>query len=161
MAAAVLDASGRYRYALMRGADWGRLCWVMLNPSTADAEVDDATIRRCSGYARAWGYRGYTVVNLFALRATDPRALDVATDPVGPDNDRYLYATAKAAKLVVVAWGQGGERANRDMIVAARLRAMGVKLHCLGTTKSGAPVHPLRQRADLRPIEWPRTEARW
>src|SRR5262245_13227298 len=106
---AELSPCGRYRYALTR--TWGDpkkvVCWVMLNPSTADADQDDPTIRRCLGFSRAWGAGGLVVVNLFALRATDPDQLRIAADPVGPDNDSHL-STAAFGRLVVAAWGARG-----------------------------------------------------
>lgn len=105
----------RYRYVLTRDVSIlnPRLVnFVMLNPSTADATVDDPTIRRCIGYARAWDYGHLVVTNLFALRATDPRALKSEDDPIGPDNGEYIAAWAGRADLVVVAGG-GNHRPAR------------------------------------------------
>jgi hypothetical protein len=73
----------------------GPLCWVLLNPSTADDRRDDPTIRRCLGFARSLGYGGIHVVNLFAFRATCPRQLRAADDPVGPDNDGFILRAAQ------------------------------------------------------------------
>jgi len=85
----------------------------MLNPSTADASVDDATIRKVRAYCAAWGYSQVLVVNLFAWRATDPRELKLAMDPIGPENDESLSRAAGDADLVLCAWGtKGGERAK-------------------------------------------------
>ena len=90
--AAVLSPCGAYRYLLTRRFGPGKklATFVMLNPSTADAERDDATIRKCVGFARSWGCAGLQVVNLFAFRATDPTDLRMADDPVGPENDVWL-----------------------------------------------------------------------
>src|SRR5262249_14212908 len=95
--AAVISDCGRYRYSLTRR--WGdaaepRALFVMLNPSTADAEQDDPTIRRCIGFAKAWGMGSLEVVNLYALRATDPAALLSAPDPIGPKNDTMITSAA-------------------------------------------------------------------
>lgn len=82
-----ISACGAYRYRLDRlGALLGRgaVNFVMLNPSTADAEQDDPTIRRCLGYAFRWGFARLIVTNLYALRSTDPRALWEHPDPIGP-----------------------------------------------------------------------------
>ncbi len=92
---AVLSECARYRYRLDRAWErddhgLGTVTWVMLNPSTADADVDDPTIRRCIGFSKAWGYNALTVVNLFAWRATSPRDLCAVEDPVGPDNEAHL-----------------------------------------------------------------------
>ncbi|HEV8642148.1 MAG TPA: DUF1643 domain-containing protein [Methylomirabilota bacterium] len=147
---AVIDETGRYRYALER--IWklmaGRAVWIMLNPSTADAEQDDATIRRCIGFTRAWGLGGIIVVNLFAYRATNPRRLLALrqNDAVGPQNDEWLGRHARGAgvKAVIAAWGAHGSMWGRDTEVLDLLRFWHVRLQCLGRTKAGAPRHPLR-----------------
>ena len=112
------------------------MTFVMLNPSTADAERDDPTIRRCIGFARGWGYGRLEVVNLFAYRAASPRELFSATDPVGRANERFL---ASATDDVVVAWGNHGRRADWKLRKAA---AHG-RPRCLGITALGEPMHPL------------------
>src|SRR3954471_10304152 len=103
-----LSSDGVYRYTLSRLWDTDpvspEMVWVMLNPSTADAAVDDPTIRRCIGFARLWGYAGIRVVNLFALRAADPKALLAHQDPVGPDNDHWLRAVT-GERFTMAAWG--------------------------------------------------------
>ncbi len=119
----------------------------MLNPSTADAAADDPTIRRCIGFARAWGFGALEVVNLFAYRATRPADLFAADDPVGPRNDRFVRAAARSAAMVVAAWGVHGTRRGRDADVLATLRILG-SVHCLGTTKRGQPRHPLFVRGE-------------
>lgn len=103
MSAKISDC-GQYRYTLTRG-DAPRLCFVMLNPSTADATLDDPTIRRCLGYAKREGCAGLEVLNLYALRATNPADLWKHHDPVGPDNDRELYWAASRYMRMVAAWG--------------------------------------------------------
>ena len=139
---AVFDASGRYRYRLWRRwADGEVVLFVMLNPSTADARRDDPTIRRCGGFARAWGFAAMTVVNLFALRATDPARLRRARDPVGRDNDRHILAAAAGASALVLAWGAHGALGGRDREVRALLT--GHRPECLGVTRAGQPRHPL------------------
>src|SRR5215510_5582686 len=91
---AVLSDCGRYRYMLRRTWDHSkpRVLFVMLNPSTADAEIDDATIRSCIRLAKGAGYGSFEVVNLYALRATDPAELQRADDPVGPKNNDIIEA---------------------------------------------------------------------
>ena len=121
----------------------------MLNPSTADAERDDPTIRRCIGYARRWGYGALTAVNLFAYRCTDPRRLRLSDDPVGPENDRYLLHVRDRFPVVVAAWGNGGGLHARGKTVLRLLSDC--PLHCLGVTRAGHPLHPLHQRGDLDP----------
>lgn len=144
---ALLSPCGIYRYQLWRMWDpkGPRIAWVMLNPSTADATQDDPTIRRCVAFARAWGFGDLVVVNLFALRATDPRelrnALTAGRDPVGPDNDLRIMDVAGSASAVVAAWGVHGALAGRDREVQRLLH--GVDVQCLGTTRDGHPRHPL------------------
>lgn len=156
---AVLSDDGVYRYALTRR--WGQgkaLLWIMLNPSTADADNDDATIRRVIGFSKAWGYPGADVVNLFALRSRDPRELWSHPDPIGPDNDRVIWTAALRAPRIVCAWGAHGRRnvghasnvGRDDAVLAILRRALAKGAWCLGRTKSGAPVHPLRLRASTQ-----------
>ena len=145
-----ISPCGRYRYELTR--TWGKgpvLSFVMLNPSTADASVDDATIRRCLAFAKRDGFDGLRVVNLFAFRATDPSVMAQAVDPVGPENDAYLLDLFVADRpAVVAAWGVGGGLHRRDVAVRQLAGMMGVDLLCLGTTQNGSPRHPLYVRAD-------------
>jgi hypothetical protein len=150
---ALLSADGRYRYQLMRS--WGDGPWltfVMLNPSTADALVDDPTIRRCIAFAEAWGYGGLIVVNLFALRATDPRELLTAVDPVGHENDWHIADAVEQTDLVVAAWGASIPRQHGKRPAAVR-ELLG-DAHHLGLTAAGHPRHPLYLRADTRPTRW-------
>jgi hypothetical protein len=147
---AVISDCGRFRYHLTRvwNALQPRLVFLMLNPSTADAEINDPTIRRCAGFALSHGYGGFEVVNLFAFRATFPKDLRLAGYPVGPENDTYLEAVASAAAdagaPVCLAYGANVEGLERPQIVLPLLRRTGVKLVCLQITRSGYPQHPVR-----------------
>ncbi len=140
----------RYRYDLYRkvnsASDAGTLVVVMLNPSTADETVDDPTIRRVISFARMWGYYGVHVHNLFAFRATDPREMLAAEDPVGPENDAYLTTALTKARdsgeYVLAAWGANGEHRGRGFHVLHKL-VSGVRWTCLGRTHKGQPKHPL------------------
>lgn len=155
---ATISPCGVYRYDLLR--EWDptrpRCLWVMLNPSTADAEVDDPTIRRCIGFSRDWGYGGVVVVNLFALRATNPAAIRAHIDPIGPEDDRYIewHATRPNVGQVVVAWGAHGKINSRGLIVGDRLSAIGAAPQCLGTVRGGHPKHPLYVPADTPLKAW-------
>lgn len=158
---AVLSDCGTYRYELSRVWDWDFelpvVGWVMLNPSTADADVDDPTIRRCMGFARRWGYGGIVVRNLFALRATDPRELRLHPAPTGPDNMSYL-AQAIHDAFTVCAWGSHPEAVSPGRALVAQLRAAGADVRCLGVTKDYHPRHPLYVRNDAEPISFGETE---
>ncbi len=151
---ATFSADKRYRYSLWRrwgSRSSGKITFVMLNPSTADAEKFDPTVRRCFGYARDWGFGSMDVVNLFAFRSTYPEQLKRAGDPVGPGNDAAILKAVSGSDLVVAAWGVHGRLLRRDAEVIGLLD--GVKgLHCLGRTKAGAPLHPLHQPKRLKPV---------
>jgi hypothetical protein len=156
---AVFSPCGRYRYALSRvWSTGGRFClFVMLNPSTADAEKNDPTIRRCIGYAKSWGFDGLDVANLFALRSTEPVALYDVDDPIGPANDEWIARLAARASRIVCAWGNHGSLMGRGDAVVAALVATGAKPLCLGLNGTGSPVHPLYQPKDVEPmpmIDW-------
>lgn len=153
---AVFDETGTYRYRLWREWDEGkcRVCFVLLNPSVADAERDDPTLRRCMGFARAWGYGGLEVVNLFAFRATHPAKLKRAAHPVGPNNDRVICEAQERAALVVVGWGMHG---NEDRVHA--VYSLLSKPVCLGYTKQGHPRHPLYVPGTASPIPFARRES--
>ena len=116
----------------------------MCNPSTADEHQDDPTIRRCIDFARAWSHRDLVVVNLFALRSTDPRGLCRVDDPVGPLNDTYIWGAVYEADLTVCAWGNWGATNGRSKDVLARLLPhFADKMRHLGLTNDGEPGHPL------------------
>lgn len=155
-ASATISGCGDYRYDLRRvwDADKAACLFVMLNPSTADGTTDDPTIRRCVGFADRWGFGSLVVVNLFALRATDPRQLYKAGNPVGPDNDDTITRHATAAALAVAAWGAHGKHRDRGLYVKHRFKALGVQLHHLGLTADGQPKHPLYLSNETRPQVW-------
>lgn len=129
-----------YRYTLDRIWDQAlpQLCWVMLNPSTADGREDDPTIRKCVGFAARWGYGSIVVVNLFAYRATKPRDLWKAqregVDIIGPGNPDAFHATFECSKDVAVAWG-GGK-------LSVILEGFPERLLCIGQNRDGSPTHP-------------------
>ena len=153
---AAMSTCKRYRYSLWR--DWkdGDRCnFIMLNPSTADATLNDPTVERCQRRAHQWGYGGLVVSNLFALRSTDPKALLENEDPIGRgDNDLAILSAALASRLVVCAWGNHGSILDRstkvrDMLVKAR-----IPLYYLKLAKAGEPCHPLYLPYSLKPILW-------
>lgn len=152
--ASTADVRGDYRYTLTRtwDADTEPIVFMMLNPSIADASQDDPTIRRCIGFAKREGFGGIIVVNLYAFRATDPRAMLAAADPIGPENDRIITDTVDGL-TVVAAWGVNAEP-HRVASVLAMLPQR-TRLRALGVTKDGHPRHPLYVRGDAPLIEWP------
>jgi hypothetical protein len=153
---AIFDTTRRYRYSLWRcwQVEAPRLAVVMLNPSTADAQTNDATIRRCLSFAQAWGYGSLEVVNLFALMSTRPQQLKRAAHPIGVDCDRYLRLAAAQADQIVIAWGNWGTWQHRDRTVLQLLRTHSrpEQIYCLGVNRDGQPCHPLYLPRTTRPV---------
>lgn len=150
---AIITPCGTYRYLLSRRwADGGSpLHFIMLNPSTADGQEDDPTIRRCIGFGKRFGFNAIDVMNLFALRATDPKELAKHGDPVGPMNDGFLSGFLPFS-TVVAAWGTKGVLRGRDREVVKALQERNLWLDCLGKTKAGHPRHPLYLKKDVELI---------
>lgn len=161
---ASFDRRGVYRYRLGRLWDETRrsVAWIMLNPSTATASADDATIRRVADFSRAWGFGSVEVVNLFALRATHPRQLGESAAPVGPDNDDAIAAAVSGADQIIAAWGDHGTMTNpitgvpRFQEVLDLVAARSKWVCCLAKTKHGQPRHPLYMPADTKPVPFTR-----
>lgn len=142
-----------YRYSLHRGWDnWevGRTLMVIgLNPSTADENEDDPTIRRCIAFAKQWGMQNLIMTNLFAFRSTDPKGLLSVEDPIGKENDKeLLYWGQERADLILVAWGAHSTVDKRAEEVLKLIRGP----FCLGYTKKGHPRHPLYVPSKTEPI---------
>lgn len=145
---AIISECGTFRYWLRRQWDSAlpTLAFIMLNPSTADADIDDPTIRKCIGFARRLGFGGIVVVNLFAFRATQPADLKRAGYPAGPENNQYIAMAAGAANQggrVVCAWGVNARKLSRPAEVLESLHRYGVTPHALKLTDDGVPWHPL------------------
>lgn len=153
---AVYSPCERYRYLLTRTWDAAgqNALFVMLNPSTATEVQNDPTVERCERRARALGFGAFRVANIFAWRATDPRAMRAAADPVGPLNDDAIVDSVGWADRVVCAWGNHGDHLGRGMAVADLLRATGAPLFHLGLTQTGHPKHPLYIGYDRQPEPW-------
>lgn len=144
---AAISPCGQYRHWLRRRWSAGPTCgFIMLNPSTADADADDPTIRRCIGFARREGCGGLLVANLFQLRATDPKELARHPDPVGPNSDHHLLDVAgESDGPLIAAWGAHQFAADRAAYVSAMF---GIHCVCLGKTRDGHPRHPLYVKGD-------------
>lgn len=157
---AVFSDDRRYRYHLSRAWHFGRgtLCFVMLNPSLADERTDDATIRKCMGFAKRLGYAGVDVVNLYAHAARYPRDLRAAGFPVGPLNDDWIVSTTVATHRggghVVCAWGHHASGFARADEVVRTIRSFGITLLVLERCACGTPAHPLllRYSCQLQPL---------
>ncbi|TCD59486.1 hypothetical protein CWE17_01575 [Synechococcus sp. BS56D] len=156
----VFSACRRYRWILSRSLGGGQapsLIFIGLNPSRADGERDDPTLRRLQGFARSWGYGRLVVLNLFALVTPSPAVLRRSAEPVGRANDAVLKAWLRRWSLAPqqwdlwLGWGAAGGLHDRDQRLLALLRAvLPQRLACggappgvLGLTRGGYPRHPL------------------
>jgi hypothetical protein len=153
--AAVLSDCGRYRYSLTRtwGDQQNLCCWIMLNPSTADAELDDPTIRKCIGFSQRWGHGGLVVVNLFAWRSTDPEALKRCGDPIGALNNDAIREAVATSVRVICAWGTHGKLMGRGQRVRGWFPPNTTE-HIGPLSKDGHPKHPLYLPYELATVPW-------
>lgn len=145
----------KYRYSLTRLWDENKPCvlFIMLNPSTADAEYDDPTIRRCINFAKNWGFGGLNVCNLFAYRSTDPLELLRINNPQGEDNLYCLEYYISVSEKIICAWGNEPvlKKINSDMQIMELIYKQKEKVHYLELSKKGTPKHPLYLKKDLQP----------
>lgn len=142
-----------YRYTLWRWWDESKpyVMFIGLNPSTADEIEDDPTIRRCVNFAKSWGYGGFCMTNLFAIRATKPKTMLAHNQPIGFDNDKWIDSIAKNAGIIIAAWGAHGGHINRDKEIMARFE----NLKCFEILKSGKPKHPLFVKSNKTLLDYP------
>lgn len=153
---ALFSPCGKYRYSLERrwsGATFESplVVWCMLNPSTADAYTDDATIRRCAGFTDSWGFGRFAVINLYSYRATNPRDLEGLTAPelAGPDNSKHILYWLRGAGMRILVCGWGG---NRFRCLPLPSQIAFAERYALGFTKDGEPKHPLYLPANSKLI---------
>lgn len=163
-ARADFSVNEKYRYRLERVWDekLPPMYFMMLNPSTADAKNDDPTIRKCVGFAKRMTRGSIVVVNLFALRSTQPSGLLQVEDPIGPSSRNYVAQVmdqVSPENPLVVAWGEPTGKALRTLVVERSRSVLfpSDPLQCLGKTKSGQPRHPLMlpYSTPLEPWELP------
>lgn len=157
------SADRLYRYTLECHWAWTstpgwqpkRIMWIGLNPSTADERALDPTLKRIESFSKKWGFDAFVMTNLFAFRATDPKDMFAAGDPIGPENDQHLLETAAQCGKIVAAWG-AGQLAGAFLLRAGRVRTLlepfRDRIVCVGTTRDGFPRHPLYVRGDTPPI---------
>lgn len=142
----------QYRYALWRTWDKSKekVLFIGLNPATADEIDGDHTIARCISYAKQWGYGGVMVGNLFAFRTPSPGEMKSAADPIGKDNDDWLFRLKDEASLVVAIWGNNGSHQNRHL----RVKKMFPNLKCLRITEAGQPHHTRGLPNGIMPVPY-------
>jgi hypothetical protein len=148
---AIISDSGKFRFQLWRiwDADKPKVLWVMHNPSKANAIDDDATIRRCVGFSKLWGYGGLYVGNLFPYRATDPKELYKleVNDLVPAENRVHLFDMINICQIHILAYGNPIVKDFTPLVTILDKR-----WHCIKLTKAGNPCHPLYLKSDLKPI---------
>ncbi len=146
---AVFSPCRLWRYELWRRWDGSKpyCMFIGLNPSTADENLDDPTVRRCIRYARDWGYGALCMTNIFAWRDTDPKKMKLQKDPIGAENDKTLLHRSIGAGIIIAAWGTHGSHNARHLTVTRMLP----ELHALKITKDGFPGHPLYLPLDAKP----------
>lgn len=155
---AKISSCGKYRFNLSRIWNPGlkAVTFVMLNPSTADADLDDPTVRRCIGLAKSWGYGAIHVVNLFAYRSTDPANLKDLDEweRIGARNPHHVADFCYKSEIVVLGWGDsiGKFKIKIPEDIVKVLPAH--KIHHLGLTRKGRPKHPLFVEKDIKPIKY-------
>lgn len=130
--------------------------FLMLNPSTANGDVEDPTVAKCMRVAAGLGYGRVEVRNIFAIRGTDPNIIKSVSDPVGPQNDDAIRSCAadRSTSLIVAAWGNHGRYNRRSLAIRHMLSTIGKPVHCFRVSKKNEPEHPLYQREDLKLIRW-------
>ncbi|WP_380055667.1 DUF1643 domain-containing protein [Falsihalocynthiibacter sp. SS001] len=143
-----------YRYSLTRvwEPNAPRVFFIMLNPSTATEVQNDPTVERCERRARALGFGGFRVANIFAWRDTDPRKMRAAIDPIGPENDAAILDGCTWTDQIICAWGTHGAHLGRGAAVEKLLADQ--KLYHLGLSKEGHPKHPLYISYSVQPMLW-------
>lgn len=150
-----ISTCGLYRYRLWRKWDDGpTLTGIFLNPSKADASINDPTVTRFIERAKRMGFGGIQVLNIFAFRSTDPKQLKKTPDPIGPLNNKIIAQYCTEPGMVICGWGSHGTYLNRDVEVKGLIHRAGIKIHVLKLTKQGQPGHPLYIGYDIQPKEF-------
>lgn len=150
---AIISPDKLYRYSLIR--NWNPLekeiLFIGINPSTADANVDDATIRRLKEFAKVYKYGGLRIHNLYAFRTEDCSQLKEAKDPFGEHNWDFLLKYRNKLKTVVFMWGNNKKDINdiRHRVIEAYPNAL-----CFGHNQDGSPKHPLFLSGETKLIRY-------
>lgn len=151
-----LSQDGVYRHQLEKWWDdqLPRVCFILLNPSTATNRTDDNTTNKLREYAKLWGYGGYILTNIFDFRATDPYIMYAHSQPCSNENDGFIRDAVIRSKSVVCAWGNHGVHLGRGAAVKAMVFEMKSVVHCFRITKMGQPQHPLYLKQETRMEIW-------
>ncbi|WP_242215231.1 DUF1643 domain-containing protein [Bacillus cereus group sp. BfR-BA-01383] len=157
---ALFDDSKTYRYSLERIWDphKERVLFIMLNPSSANQDSEDATSKRCFNFAKGLGFGSLEIVNLFAYIATNREELLQVSkeDAIGPENENHVIRALNRADMVIAAWGENCKYHNRHKDIHELFQ--GYHLYCLGKTRDGFPRHPLYLSKDSQPMDYIKPE---
>lgn len=159
---AIISDCGKYRYRLERQLKgqwepWNNdvIAYFGINPSTADAEIDDQTVKKWMGFTCINGGSRFIAGNVFAYRSTDVKMLGKVEDPIGPENAHHLRAIIDEADILVPCWGDSSKlpkhlRHHLDRMILM-LTCSGKPVMCFGYTNNGDPLHPqmLSYQTDL------------
>ena len=170
---AIFSPCKLYRFFLTRRIqeDNRTLLFIGLNPSIADANFNDQTLRRLLQICRFLGYGKLVVLNLFSRVSKSPKQLQLCSDPIGKENNNFLSAYTFIWSRnyfwdLCFGWGRKGSLYQRDKFVIELLRIYLVtrSTFCkealgplaFGLTKDGDPRHPLYLPSEsvLRPFDW-------
>lgn len=140
-----------YRFLLTREWDSnkGKVMWIMLNPSTADAMNDDPTIKKCVSYADKWGYGSIAVVNTNPFRSPNPKEMRGHSLPVDVwvQNHAVIERESANADMIVAGWGNDAEFEALKFFV----NRFGNRLFALQVNNTAHPAHPLYLNGSLEP----------
>jgi len=166
MDGANISECGHYRYTLYRSIKqpirWIKPClFIMLNPSTADGNINDPTIRKCIKFAKREGCTSLTVINLYALRATNPSELLINESATGPHNGAHMVTEIEKAAfgVVILAWGSHKAVRGKGHLIPDLLKVInnqGLSPKCLAINKDGNPKHPLYIADNTKLIDYTR-----
>ena len=153
---AIFSDCKKYRYALFRiwDKERGKIAFIGLNPSTADEIKNDSTVSTCIRHAKSWGFGGMIMLNIFAYRATDPKKMKSADNPIGTKNDQAIkkYTGLREVSKVICAWGNDGAYLNRGREVCEAIIERRVVTYAFKVNQSGEPHHPLYLPKDIVPV---------
>lgn len=148
---AIFSFDKKYRYTLGRKWSNNGIClFILLNPSTADAFKLDPTITRAYNLSKRLGYGELIILNIFAIRGSNPDIIKDVADPVGTLNNYYIKKTVKKSDLIILGWGNHGKINNRSSEIINIINKIGKEYHVLDINKSGEPKHPLYTKSDIK-----------
>ena len=149
---AFFSSCRKNRFALWRIWD-GKLPVAMcigINPSHANEEQDDPTIRILRGVLANLDFGGLVMTNLYSLISSTKEVLATEVGLV-PENDAYISAFGDCCDEVIFCWGSTPDFEDRVAMIRSKFPAA----KCFGTTKDGSPYHP-RALSFLKMLKLPK-----